>query len=42
MLICRHLHETFGITDQITIGTISNMFEVSEAVFGADKPIVIG
>lgn len=42
ILICGTCTKHFGITDQITIGTISNMFEISEAVFGADKPIVIG
>lgn len=42
ILICGTCTKHFGITDQITIGTISNMFEISEAVFGADKPIVLG
>ena len=42
ILICGTCTKHFGITDQITIGTISNKFEISEAVFGADKPIVLG
>ena len=42
ILICGTCTKHFGITDQITIGTISNMFEISEAVFGADKPVVLG
>ncbi len=42
ILICGTCTKHFGITEQITIGTISNMFEISEAVFGADKPIILG
>ncbi|MFR5880996.1 MAG: hypothetical protein ACLUEQ_09425 [Cloacibacillus evryensis] len=42
ILICGTCTKHFGITEAITIGTISNMFEISEAVFGTDKPIVLG
>ena len=42
ILICCTCTNHFGITEAITIGTISNMFEISEAVFGTDKPIVLG
>ena len=42
ILICGTCTKHFGITEQISIGTISNMFEISEAVFGADKPMILG
>lgn len=42
LLICGTCTKHFGITDGIKIGTISNMFEITEAVFGASKPIVLG
>lgn len=42
ILVCGTCAKHFGITDQVTVGVISNMFEISEAVFGASKPIVLG
>jgi hypothetical protein len=36
------MHDHFGITENIRVGVISNMFEITEAVFGTSKPIVIG
>lgn len=42
LLICGTCTKHFGITDDIKIGVISNMFEITDAVFGASKPIVIG
>lgn len=42
LLICGTCAKHFGITENIRIGTISNMFEITDAVFGTSKPIVIG
>ena len=42
ILVCGTCTKHFGITDQVTVGVISNMFEISEAIFGASKPIVLG
>jgi selenium metabolism protein YedF len=41
ILVCGTCTKHFGITDSITAGRISNMFEITESVFGASKPIVI-
>lgn len=42
ILVCGACTKHFGITDQVKVGVISNMFEITEAVFDASKPIVIG
>lgn len=42
ILVCGACTKHFGITDQVEVGVISNMFEITEAVFDASKPIVIG
>ena len=42
LLICGTCAKHFGITEQIKIGVISNMFEITDAVFSTTKPIVIG
>ena len=42
LLICGTCTNHFGITEQIKIGAISNMFEITEAVFGTEKPVVLG
>lgn len=42
ILVCGTCTKHFGITEQISVGVISNMFEITEAVFTADKHIVIG
>lgn len=41
LLICGTCTKHFGITEDIKLGTISNMFEITSAVFGASKPVVI-
>ncbi len=41
ILVCGTCTKHFGITEEIKIGIISNMFEITEAVFGTPKPIVI-
>ena len=42
ILVCGTCTKHFGITDAIVVGQISNMFEITETVFGADKPLVLG
>jgi hypothetical protein len=42
VLVCGTCTKHFGITDDIAVGQISNMFEITETVFGASKPIVLG
>ena len=42
ILVCGTCAKHFGIMDEITVGRISNMFEITEAVFGASRPIVMG
>ena len=42
LLVCGTCAKHFGIMDEINVGRISNMFEITEAVFGASKPIVMG
>ena len=42
ILVCGTCTKHFGITDDIRIGVISNMFEITEAVLGTSKPTVIG
>lgn len=43
LLICGTCVKHFGIAaEEIKIGVISNMFEITEAVFSASKPVVIG
>ncbi len=42
VLVCGTCVKHFEITDQIAVGTISNMFEITEALFDADKPLVVG
>lgn len=42
ILVCGTCTKHFGITDLIEVGVISNMFEITEAVFSTPKPIVIG
>lgn len=42
ILVCGTCAKHFGITEDIKVGIISNMFEITEAVFGAAKPIVLG
>ena len=42
ILVCGTCTNHFGITDKVGVGVISNMFEITEAVFGAAKSIVLG
>ncbi|MDL2264601.1 sulfurtransferase-like selenium metabolism protein YedF [Synergistaceae bacterium OttesenSCG-928-I11] len=42
LLVCGTCTKHFGITDEIAVGKISNMFEITEAVYGTSKPITIG
>lgn len=42
ILVCGTCAKHFGITEKVAVGAISNMFEITEAVFGAEKPVVIG
>ena len=42
ILVCGTCTKHFGVTEDIKVGVISNMFEITEAVFGAAKPIVLG
>jgi selenium metabolism protein YedF len=41
LLVCGTCTKHFGITEGIGAGQISNMFEITEAVFGTSKPIVM-
>jgi selenium metabolism protein YedF len=42
LLVCGTCTKHFDITDEIAVGKISNMFEITEAVYGASKPIAVG
>lgn len=42
LLICGTCAKHFGITEEIKIGVISNMFEITSAVFDTAKPVVMG
>jgi selenium metabolism protein YedF len=42
LLVCGTCAKHFGVTDEIAVGKISNMFEITEAVYGASKPIIVG
>ncbi len=37
ILVCGTCTNHFGITEQVGVGTVSNMFEILEAVTGADR-----
>lgn len=42
ILVCGTCTKHYGITERIVVGQISNMFEITESVFSAAKPIVMG
>lgn len=42
ILVCGTCTKHYGITERIVVGQISNMFEITESVFSASKPIVMG
>ncbi len=41
VLVCGTCTNHYGITEQVSVGTISNMFEISEALLSADKTVTI-
>lgn len=41
ILVCGTCTNHFGITERVGVGTISNMFEILEAVTGADKVLSV-
>lgn len=41
ILVCGTCTTHFGITERVGVGTISNMFEILEAVTGADKVLSV-
>ena len=41
VLVCGTCTNHFGITEQVGVGTVSNMFEILEAVTGADKVLSV-
>ena len=42
VLVCGTCTKHFDVTDRVAVGTISNMFEITEAVYGTAKPVVMG
>lgn len=42
LLVCGTCTNHFGITERVSVGTISNMFEITEALFAAAKRLSIG
>lgn len=42
LLVCGTCTNHFGITDQVTVGTISNMFEITEALLDRAKTVTLG
>jgi selenium metabolism protein YedF len=41
VLVCGTCTDHYGITEQVSVGTISNMFEITEALLSADKTVTI-
>ena len=41
VLVCGTCTNHFGVTEQVGVGTVSNMFEILEAVTGADKVLSV-
>ena len=41
ILVCGTCTNHFGITERVGVGTVSNMFEILEAVTGADKVLSV-
>ena len=41
ILVCGTCTNHFGVTERVGVGTISNMFEILEAVTGADKVLSV-
>ncbi len=42
ILVCGTCTKHFAIDEKVSVGQISNMFEITESVFATAKPIVIG
>lgn len=42
ILVCGTCTNHFGITDKIAVGTISNMFQITEAMMEVDKALIYG
>ena len=42
VLVCGTCTKHFGVTEEVAVGSISNMFEITESVQAAAKPIVLG
>ena len=42
ILVCGTCTKHFAIDEKVSVGQISNMFEITETVFSTAKPIVIG
>lgn len=42
ILVCGVCAKHFGVTEKVKVGVISNMFEITESVFGSAKPVVMG
>ncbi len=41
ILVCGTCTNHYGITENVSVGTVSNMFEITEAVLSADKTVTI-
>ena len=41
ILVCGTCSNHFGVTERVGVGTVSNMFEILEAVTGADKVLSV-
>jgi selenium metabolism protein YedF len=41
LLVCGTCTSHYGITEMVSVGTVSNMFEIAEAVLSADKTVTI-
>ncbi|AFM21637.1 MAG TPA: sulfurtransferase-like selenium metabolism protein YedF [Acetomicrobium flavidum] len=42
ILVCGTCTNHFGITDKVAVGTISNMFQITEAMMEVDKALIYG
>lgn len=41
LLVCGTCTNHYGITEKISVGTVSNMFEIAEAILSADKTVTV-
>lgn len=42
VLVCGTCTNHFGITEQVQVGTVSNMFEITEALFETKRTVTLG